>query len=124
MIRAVLVTHGRLGAELLRACETILGPQEGVEILSNEGCSLDDLAGDLASRLPEGGERVYMFVDLLGGSCTLACQEVRRTHPEVVCYSGVNLPMILEFLYYRDRVPAQELEARLLEKGRAGIQRL
>lgn len=122
-VLAVLVTHAALGDELLRTAEAILGPQERVEVVSNQGTSLEGLSEALRARIAEHPEMpVFLFVDLLGGSCGHSCQEILRLHPQTVVFSGVNLPMLLEFLHHRGRVPVLELRDRLLAKGRDGIQ--
>jgi mannose PTS system EIIA component len=123
MVGAVLVTHGFLGAELLRTAEAILGPQEGVGVVSNTGASLENLS-DAVMDVLEGDQPVLLFVDLWGGSCSHACQRIRDLHPGAMPITGVNLPMLLEFFYNRDRVPLEELCARVLEKGRDGIRSL
>jgi hypothetical protein len=40
MIRALVITHGNIGAELVRVTGLILGPVEGLAALSNSGKSL------------------------------------------------------------------------------------
>jgi PTS system mannose-specific IIA component len=121
MIKAVLVTHGFLGAELIRTVEGILGPQEGVGCVSNTGTSLDTLTDQVRELLSRDQEPVLLFVDLVGGSCSHACQQIRALHKNVVVIAGVNLPMLLDFFYNRDLVPLEELAGRLLEKGKEGI---
>ncbi len=122
-VLGVLVTHGSLGEELVRTAEAILGPQDDVAVVSNSGTSLEELSDRVRSLFVEHPEfPVFLFVDLLGGSCGHACQEVRRLHPGTIVFSGVNLPMLLEFFHYRGRVPTEELRSRLLAKGRDGIQ--
>ncbi len=122
-VLAVLVTHGALGDELLRTAEAILGPQERVLVVSNQGASLEGLSETLRERIAEHPEMpVFLFVDLRGGSCGHACQEILRMHSQTLVFSGVNLPMLLEFLHYRGKVPVGELRDRLLAKGRDGIQ--
>jgi mannose/fructose-specific phosphotransferase system component IIA len=116
----ILVTHGALGEELLKTAESILGPQEGIHVLSNAGRSLDLLRGELEKLLAEPGPRV-LFVDLLGGSCGHVCALMQRRDPGLLLATGVNLPMLLEFLHHRGRVPLAELRQRLLERGRDGI---
>lgn len=120
----ILVTHGSLGDELVRTAEAIVGPQEGIAVLSNAGASLEDLASRLKGLIEGRAARgaLFLFVDLLGGSCGHACQEILRADPRTVLFSGVNLPMFLEFLHQRDRVGIEELRERLLAKGRDGIQ--
>lgn len=120
-VRGVLVTHGRLGAEMLRTAEAILGPQPGIGVISNEGLSARDLSARVAAEIA-GGDPVVLFVDLGGGSCGHICAVARRDHPQVLVARGVNLPMLLEFLHHRDRVARGELKGRLCTKGRAGIE--
>ena len=119
--RGVLVTHGSLGAELLRTAEAILGPQPQITVISNEDLDSRDLATQVAGEI-SGGDPVVLFVDLGGGSCGHVCAVARRDHPEVLVARGVNLPMLLEFLHQRNRVSLGELKARLLRKGREGIE--
>ena len=122
-VLGILVTHGGLGRELVRTAETILGPQANVECVSNSGASLEGLS-EWVRKLIEDREAgpVYLFVDLRGGSCGHVCQEVRRMRPDTAVFTGVNLPMLLEFFHYRDRVSDAELRSRLMAKGRDGIQ--
>ncbi len=121
----VLVTHGRLGAELLSTAEGILGRQENVYCVSNAGLSsealVDALGAALARRRPPGSPAV-VFVDLAAGSCGHACRFLGLEHPEVLVACGVNLPMLIEFLYHRTRVGPRELCERMLRRGREGIQ--
>ena len=122
-VLGILVTHASLGTELLRTAETILGPQSRIEVISNSGASAEGLSEKLHSLVSGQPEQtIFLFVDLLGGSCSHACREIRRLHPSTIVFSGVNLPMFLEFLYHRDRVDLEELRARVVTKGRDGIQ--
>lgn len=119
--RAVLVTHGRLGEELVKTAESILGPQESVAVLSNDQLSAEDLERALEN-LIAGETPVVLFVDLGGGSCSHVCALVRRGHPNVLIAQGVNLPMLIEFLYQRWRVGLAELKRRIETRGREGIE--
>ena len=122
-VLGILVTHASLGDELLRTAESIIGRQSQIEVVSNSGTSLNTLSGKLTSLISRHQDLpVFLFVDLLGGSCGHVCQEIRRLHPNTVIFTGVNLPMFLEFLHHRDRVGLEELQERLLAKGRSGIQ--
>jgi PTS system mannose-specific IIA component len=122
-VLGILVTHGELGRELVRTAETILGSQEHVEFVSNTGASLEGLSEWLRRLIEErSAGPIYMFVDLAGGSCGHVCQEVRRLRSDAAVFTGVNLPMLIEFFHYRGRVTDEELRRRLLAKGRDGIQ--
>lgn len=120
-VKGILVTHGGLGAELLKTAESILGVQEGIAVISNTGRSSGAVEKELERLLSER-EPVVLFVDLAGGSCGHVCAMVRRNHPEVFLVRGVNLPMLLEFLHHRRRDEPAELKDRLLRRARAGIE--
>lgn len=120
---AVLVTHGVLGAELVRTVERILGPQTDVLVVSNEGLSADDLVSALETALESlvPGQSAVVFSDLAAGSCGLAARRAGASGQLVRRITGANLPMLLEFFHYRDSIPLDDLLPRMETKGRAGI---
>jgi PTS system mannose-specific IIA component len=120
---AFLVTHGTLGDELVRTVASILGPQEGVETLSNRGLSADGLTEAIERRLASmpPGAPVVLLTDLAAGSCGIASRRVDRGGRDLRKITGVNLPMLLEFFHYRDILPLDELLPRMEAKGKAGI---
>src|SRR5512143_684226 len=98
-VPAVLVTHADLAAALLRAAEKVYGPVEDIEVLSNEGLSRDDLELAIERRVahwPHGG---LVLTDFWGGSCTLCGLAAARGRGEVVVVSGLNLPLLLDYLH-------------------------
>jgi mannose/fructose-specific phosphotransferase system component IIA len=122
--RAILVTHGAIGAQLLAVARRILGETAGVEVLSNEGLSVEALRQRIEERLrAHAGSPVFLLVDLLGGSCGQVCCLLRAREGErVEVVAGLNLPMLLEFLHKRDVLPPEELAESLVRKAREGIQ--
>jgi PTS system mannose-specific IIA component len=123
MIRMLLVTHGDLGSELLSTAQLIVGPQDGVRVLSNKELSAESLSDALQKELHSYGEdEVVVFVDVAGGSCLSACRVAQESLRIVKVISGVNLPMVLEFFHYRAKMPFDELVERILTKGKVGIQ--
>jgi mannose PTS system EIIA component len=121
LVNAVVVTHGFLGAELIRTAEAILGPQDGIAFISNANSAPEDLSDQVRLLLAQEEAPIFLFVDVRGGSCSQACQQIRRMHPKLVVICGINLPMLLDFFVNRDRVTGDELAARLIDKGREGI---
>lgn len=121
MVRGILVTHGQLGRELLQAAAQIYGQVEGVAALGNDGLGLVELRRRLEAALGEGEEPVFVFLDVVGGSCCHAALALREAHPRLRLVAGVNLPMILEFLHHRGRVGPDELLERVLSRGRDAV---
>jgi mannose/fructose-specific phosphotransferase system component IIA len=121
MIHALIVTHGLLGEELLRCAEALLGHQEGVQTISNEGQDLEGLCNMVASRIPKG-EDTILFVDFCGGSPYVACRRACESSGKLAVISGVNLPMLTSFFTKRTTKDYDELVEIVREDGLRGIQ--
>ncbi|MCL7928005.1 MAG: hypothetical protein M8860_09770 [marine benthic group bacterium] len=114
----VVVAHGRLAAALVEAAEGIAGIHGALIPISNEDCGPDELRDRVEGPTRTGP--VVVFTDLASGSCTLASRAVGRRRDSFAVVTGVNLPMLLDFLFHRDMPPA-ELANRAAEKGHDGI---
>ena len=60
------------------------------------------------------------FVDLPAGSCGMAALSCCREPERAVVVTGVNLPMLLDFVFNVDQ-PVEQVAARAVECGRAAI---
>lgn len=116
-VRGVVVAHGDLASALVRAVEGISGVRGALSAISNEQLSPDALA-DRVSAAVESGPAV-VFVDMASGSCGFAGRRIAMAEPGVAIVSGVNLPMLLDFVFHRD-MECRALAARVAEKGRDG----
>lgn len=119
LARGVVVAHGAMARGMVDAVRRIAGDAaDALDALSNEGKSPQQLKDEVDAAA--GEDPVVVFVDLQAGSCCMAalssCRQ--RTRRVVVC--GVNLPMLLDFVFHRD-LPIEELVSRMVEKGRGAI---
>lgn len=120
--RGILVTHGAMAPGMIDAVRRISGaPADALVAVSNEGRSPDDLRAAIGEILGEGP--VVVFTDLGAGSCTLAARLSCADRERVAVVTGVNLPMLLDFVFHRT-LPIDELADRLVEKGRSGVRLL
>ena len=120
LVRGVLLSHGKLAEGMVDAVQRIAGLEEGVLVaMSNEGLSPQGMAKKLDSLV--GRDSVVIFTDLGSGSCALTAQLTCRNSGQRVVVFGMNLPMLLEFVFHRE-LPLSELVSRLLEKGKAGVE--
>ncbi len=122
MVQALIVAHGDLARALLETVTALAGPQEGVAALSNRGCDMPALA----ERIREAGDAMgpgplFVFADLLGGSCTQAARAVVRDRPEWRVITGVSVPMLVNFFQNRDRLPPDRILELLVDRARAGV---
>ncbi len=123
MIRALIVAHGDLARALLDTLASLAGPQEGLRALSNRECSQPELVERIREAAADMGPGpLFIFADLQGGSCSQAARRVVEGRPEWRVITGVNVPMLVNFVQNRDRMePAQVLEL-LVDRARAGVQ--
>ena len=68
MVRAILLTHGTLGASLMASVESILGPQIDVTVLSNSGLSLDQIIASLSPHIMD--QPCIVFAELAETVCS------------------------------------------------------
>jgi mannose/fructose-specific phosphotransferase system component IIA len=115
-VMGVVVAHASLAGALVAAAERISGIDGVLVPISNEGVTPEDLFQGVTRAI--GGRPAILFTDLGSGSCGFTCRSIGRSRPDVAVVTGVNLPMLLDFLFHRD-LPPDELALRVAEKGRS-----
>ncbi|MGH7518752.1 MAG: hypothetical protein ACREOC_15000 [Gemmatimonadales bacterium] len=102
-LRGVVVCHGRLAAALVEAAEGITGVKGALAPVSNTDCD----RGTLETRILEAvdGRPTVVFVDLASGSCLIATLARLRGRPDVKVVTGVNLAMLVDFVFHREQAP-------------------
>jgi mannose PTS system EIIA component len=118
-VRGLIVTHGSLAGGLATAVRQISGAgEDALSVVSNDGLGPDGIIAAIEGHCEEGP--LIVFTDLPSGSCTFAARKIARTRPETGIVCGVNLPVLIDFVFHRE-LPLPELVERLVEKGRGGI---
>jgi PTS system mannose-specific IIA component len=123
MIGLVIVTHGRLGEELIAALEHVVGPQANITAVSIG--PEDDMEQRRANILDsvanaEEGNGVVLLTDMFGGTpSNLAISIMDRANVEVI--AGVNLPMLIKLASVRQTETLEEAAQSAQEAGRKYI---
>ncbi|MFQ6103136.1 MAG: PTS sugar transporter subunit IIA [Candidatus Glassbacteria bacterium] len=122
MVGAILVSHENLSQSIVEALEKITGESRDIIPISSKGISPRQLEEEIISAIGalKNNEGIILFTDLYGGSCSHICHRVQRENPDVIIITGVNLPLLIDFVFQRSK-PAREIVDRLVQKGRAGI---
>ncbi len=122
-IGGLVVTHGRLGHELVAAAEMIVG--EIPHILPVSIGWHDDVdrsreeIEEAISTLDRGGG-VIILTDMFGGTpSNLTLAWLKKGAVEIV--TGVNLPMIIKLANQTGKEDVSELARRVLEQGQKHI---
>lgn len=116
-VRGVVVAHAGLAEALVNCVNRIAGASDALVAISNEGLAPDELQSRVAVAVGPGP--AIVFVDLSSGSCAFAGRTVAAEHGGIAVITGVNLPMLLDFVFHRD-MELGELVERVVYKAHAG----
>lgn len=122
MIGIVIVAHGGLALEYVKAIEHVVGPQPGLRGIAIEhDCNRADKQAEICAAADEvdTGDGVVIVTDMFGGSPSnlslKACQPENRR----ILY-GANLPMLIKLAKSRHLDVAQAARA-AMDAGRKYI---
>jgi mannose/fructose-specific phosphotransferase system component IIA len=107
-LRGVVVCHGPLAGALVQAAEQISGLSDVLVPVSNIGCDRDALEDRIIAAVDE--HPAVVFVDLASGSCLIAVLKRLRTEQQVKVVTGVNLAMLVDFVFHRSLSPQEAAE--------------
>lgn len=104
-LQGVVVCHGSLAGALVHAAEQISGLVGALVPVSNSGCDRDTLEERILAAV--NGRPAVVFVDLASGSCLVAVLKRLRSEESVKVVTGVNLAMLVDFVFHRSLSPAE-----------------
>lgn len=123
MIGLLLVSHGRLAESFLEVAEEILGPSEGVKVVSlaepiDEERVLEQI--QRARKEVDKGGGLLILTDMFGGTPANLCFSLLED-PMIEVLTGMNLPMILQILSSRKGARLADLARNAMRCGRENI---
>jgi PTS system mannose-specific IIA component len=105
MVGLLIITHCRLGQELIEAAEFILGSLEAADYVLIDTSKDSDTLRDLIAKKIQSLDRkkgVLVLTDMFGGTpSNLALSFLQQDEVEVV--TGVNLPMVIAVAQNREK---------------------
>ena len=123
MIGILIVAHGSLGKSLIQCATHVMGSrppnleQFGIE-KNDDPASVMELLGKAVKNLDEG-DGVLILSDIYGATpCNIVGKVLKRNYVEGV--AGVNLPMLLRALTYRNG-DLNKLAEKALSGGQEGV---
>ena len=123
MIGVLIVTHGNLGAELIKASELIKGSLEGIIPVSvDQTKGVEEVKKEITSALKklDKGKGVLVLTDLFGGTpSNISLSFMKPGKVEVL--TGVNLPMLLKIQDKRSDMDLNDFSHYIKDYGRKNI---
>jgi PTS system mannose-specific IIA component len=121
-ITGIVVTHGQLGEELLKTVSLIVGELHDCYSLSGSDLGDEQVIKAIHKILDASNtERAVIFVDYFGGSCGHSCVKATRGLKGVKVISGVNLPILLDFVTKQSMMGFDEIVDHLIQRGRESV---
>ncbi|MEM9054138.1 MAG: PTS sugar transporter subunit IIA [Pseudomonadota bacterium] len=123
MIGIVVVSHGELARELVRAAEHVVGKQPAFRSISIEAeDDMEDRRDEIRETVREcdSGKGVIILTDMFGGTpSNLALSNLAPGKVDVV--GGVNLPMLIQLAQVRSDLTLQEATQAAADAGQRYI---
>lgn len=120
MIGLILVTHGNLAEEFVRAMEHVVGPQANVvPICIGPSDDMEQRRNEIRDAIAQvdTGRGVIVLTDLFGGTpSNLAISLLQAGKVEVI--AGINLPMLIRLAGARIEMSVTDAVAAAREAGR------
>lgn len=103
-LRGVVISHAGLARGLVEATAAITGVHDALVAVDNEGCDAAALRDRISAAI--GGRPAVLFVDLPAGSCLIGAAQAAHETADIAVVCGMNLAMLLDFVFHRDGAPA------------------
>lgn len=117
-LKGVVVGHGAVAAAMVAAAEEISGVRGALVPVTNIDCDRTDLEARVLAAVGDGPALV--FVDLPSGSCFFATMRGLGRLPTARVVTGVNLTMLVDFVFHRTAA-LDDAAARAREVGGRAI---
>jgi mannose/fructose-specific phosphotransferase system component IIA len=102
-LQGVVVCHGAIAEALVEAAEQISGVRGVLQAVSNTGCDRGALEQRILTAV--GDRPTVVFVDMASGSCLIAVLARLRERESVKVVTGVNLAMLIDFVFHLSQAP-------------------
>jgi len=101
--KALLVTHGSIGDELINVAEKIFESELGITSIKVGWKNIgDDIQNKVKNFINSNKDSdIIIFTDMFGGSPSNICFQFVNKKVEVI--TGVNLPALIKFYTYKDK---------------------
>ncbi len=123
MIGGIIVSHGKLGEELINALTIILGETINIEAISIGWYDdVEESKSKINQCLKKVDQKsgVLIFTDMFGGTPSNLSFCFHKDH-KVEIITGVNLPMLIKFVSLQRSYNLAQVARKVVEQGKKNI---
>ena len=125
MINILVVSHGKLAAELIKSAEMIAGEAENLYSVTLQPTDTPEMFEQKLNEVMDKvvDQETLILIDIFSGTpYNVSARQVLK--PNVECVTGVNLPMLVEAILSREDATIAELAENISQVGVNSVKNL
>ena len=117
-----IITHGSLASSLKAVAGKLVSIPTELFCYSNQESSLDVIEESIHTLIAEKKpDKILLFVDLMGGSCWISANRIKRQDENITVISGVSVPMLISYFINYERLQWNELIEKIKADALKGV---
>ncbi len=121
---SAIITHGNLAQSMEEITKQLIASSANIYYYSNKKLSLEEIEHAIANERERlQPKKSLFFVDLVGGSCWILANRIKRTSQDIAVVGGVNLPMLVSYHLNYNRLEWNALLDKIVSDGKKGIEK-
>lgn len=105
-----VVTHGSLACCIRDVAEKLIVPATELHCYSNRDWALEKIESDIRALIEKHNpDKVLIFTDLVGGSCWVLANRIKKADQNIAIIGGVNVPMLISYFVNFERLEWPDL---------------
>lgn len=117
-----IITHGDLARSMEQITKHLIVSATQVFYYSNQKYTLDEIEKEIDIEIKRiQPEKSVFFVDLVGGSCWILANRIKKNSDDIAVLGGVNMPMLVSYHLNYNRLEWHALLDKIISDGNKGI---
>jgi mannose/fructose-specific phosphotransferase system component IIA len=117
-----IITHGELAKSMEQITKHLIVSATDIFYYSNQELSLEEIEKKIDNKIKHiQPEKCVFFVDLVGGSCWILANRIKKNSTDIAVLGGVNIPMLISYHMNYNRLEWNALLDKIVSDGNKGI---
>lgn len=117
-----VIAHGCLACCIKDVTEKLILPSTELICYSNEEWTQEKIEEEIQALIDEQKpDKVFIFTDLVGGSCWISANKIKKTDENITVIGGVNVPMLVSYFINYERLECSALIEKISADAIKGV---